>query len=159
VDNLQLDNVRLRCEKEDMRAALMCNSVGRLTLDNFKFRRSAGAADPLVLDNVQKLQVQDSDLSLVQPRCTDVRFTSEDASGRFVAGGRYTVSVAVENGSEEGLGKVEVTVIEQTTTRWVWLRPNEKKDVVFRGLIAPAPGTHEAKAGNLSKSLIVEDQQ
>jgi hypothetical protein len=159
VENLQLDNVRLRCEKEDMRSALMCSSVGRLTLDNFKFRRSAGAADLLVLDNVEKLQVQDSDLSLVQPRCGDVRFTSEDASGRFVAGRKYTVSVAVENGGEGGLGKVEVTVTGQTTTRWVWLRPNEKKDVVFAGLIAPGPGTHEVSVGNLSESLIVEDQQ
>jgi hypothetical protein len=159
VDNLQFDNVRLRCEKEDLRPALICSGVGWLTLDSFKFRRSAAAADLLVLDNVEKLQVHDTDLLLVQPRCMDVRLTSEDASGRFVAGGKYSVSVAVENGSEEGLGKVEVTVIGQTTTRWVWLRPNEKKEVVFAGLIAPGPGTHEVKVGNLGRSLIVEDQQ
>ncbi|MFZ2146032.1 MAG: hypothetical protein WAV28_02335, partial [Sedimentisphaerales bacterium] len=83
----------------------------------------------------------------------------EDVSGRFVTGGKYTVSVAVENGSKEGLAKVEVTVIEQTTTRWVWLRPNEKKEVVFRGLTTPGPGTYKVKVGNLSKSLIVEDHQ
>jgi hypothetical protein len=64
----------------------------------------------------------------------------------------------MENGSEEGLGKVEVTVIEQTTKRWVWLQPNEKKDVVFAGLIAPGPGTHEVKVRSLGRSLIVEDQ-
>ena len=98
-------------------------------------------------------------MSLVRPRCTDVRLISEDVSGRFVTGGKYTVGVAVENGSKEGLAKVEVTVSEQTTKRWVWLRANEKKEVVFRGLTAPGPGTHQVRVGNLSKSLIVEDQQ
>jgi len=133
--------------------------VRRLTLNGFKFPHSAGAANLMVLDNVEELQVQESDVSLVQPRCTDVRLTPEDVSGRFVTGGKYTVSVAVENGSEEGLAKVEVTVSEQTTTRWVWLRANEKKEVVFRGLTAPGPGTHQVGAGNLSKSLIVEERQ
>ena len=80
-------------------------------------------------------------------------------SGRFVAGGKYTVSVAVENGSEEGLAKVEVTVSEQTTKRWVWLRANEKKEVVFAGLTAPRPGTHTVRVGNLTKSLTVEERQ
>jgi hypothetical protein len=65
----------------------------------------------------------------------------------------------VQNGSEEGLAKVEVTVGEQVTTRWVWLRGNEKKEVVFAGLTAPRPGTHTVRAGDLIKSLTVEERQ
>jgi len=159
VDNLQFDNVRLRCEKEDLRHVLICDGVRQLTLDGFRFRRSAGAADLMVLDNVDQLHVQQADVSLVQPQFTDIKLTSDDVSGRFVTPGKYTVSVAVENGSQEGLAKVEVTVIEQTAARWVWLQPNEKKEVVFRGLTTPGPGTHQVRAGNLSKSLIVEDQR
>jgi len=159
VDNLQFDNVRLRCEKEDLRPVLLCNGVRRLTLDGFKFPHSADAANLMVLDNVEELQAQESDVSLVQPRCTDIRLTPEDVSGRFVTGGKYTVGVTVENGSEEGLAKVEVTVSEQVTTRWVWLRGNEKKEVVFAGLTAPRPGTHSVRAGDLTKSLTVEERQ
>jgi len=159
VQNLQFDNVRLRYEKEDLRPVLICEGVGRLTLDSFKFRRSAGAADLLVLDNVGQIQVQEADVSLVQPQYKDVKLTSEDVSGRFVTGGKYTVSVKVENGGKEGLARVEVTAAEKTTTNWVWLRADEKKEVVFRGLTAPGPGTYEVRVGNLSKSLIIEDQQ
>ncbi len=158
VGNLQLDNVRLRCEKDDLRPVLVCDGVEQLTLEDFKFQRSADAADPMVLNNVEKLQVQEADVPLVQPRYTGVKLASDDASGRIVTGEKYTVSVTIENDSKEGLGKVEVTVAGQTSNRWVWLSPNEKKEVVFTGLIAPSPGTHQVRAGSLTKSLIVENR-
>jgi len=113
----------------------------------------------MVLDNVEEIQAHEADVSLVQPRCTHIRLAPEDVSGRFVTGGKYTVSVAVENGSKEGLAKVEVTVSEQTTKRWVWLRANEKKEVLFAGLTAPRPGTHTVRVGNLTKSLTIEERQ
>jgi hypothetical protein len=59
VGKLQLDNVRLRCEKDDLRPVLVCDDIEKLTLDEFKFRRSAGAADPLVLNDVAKLEVNE----------------------------------------------------------------------------------------------------
>jgi hypothetical protein len=137
----------------------MCDGVKQLALDGLRFRRSAEAADPLVLDHVELLEVKQSDVSLVQPQLRDVKLSSQDDSGRFIAGGKYTASVTVENANEEGLAKVEVAVAGQTATRWVWLRPGEKKGVVFAGLVAPEPGKHEVRVGNLSTSLIVEDRQ
>jgi hypothetical protein len=62
----------------------------------------------------------------------------------------------MENGPEEGLAKVEVTVAEQTTSRWVWLRPNEKKEVVFKGLTTPAEGLHEVRCGDVKQNLRVK---
>lgn len=56
VQNLQLDNVRLRCEKGDLRPALICNGVERLTLDDFSFPQAAQAAEPLVLIDVGHVQ-------------------------------------------------------------------------------------------------------
>ena len=159
VEALEFDNVRLRCEKEDMRPVLMCDGVKRLTLDGLRFRRSADAADPLVLDHVGQIEVKQSDVSLVRTQLRDIKLTSQDASGRFVAGGKYTVSVTAENGNEEGLAKVEVSVAGQTTASWVWLRPGEKKGVIFAGLVAPEPGRHEVRAGDLSASLVVEERQ
>ena len=59
VGNLQFDNIRLRCEKDDLRPVLVCYGVEQLTLEDFKFRRSAGVSDPLVLDGVEKLEVRE----------------------------------------------------------------------------------------------------
>ena len=159
VDSLQLDNVRLRCEKEDLRPALICDGVRQLTLDGLRFRRAAGAEAPLVLDNVERLEVQQTGLSLVQPKFQDMGVASQDDSGRFLAGGKYAVSVMVENGSEEGLARIELTVGEQETTRWVWLGAGEKKEVVFDGLTAPGGGTHQVRVGDLSASLIVGERR
>jgi len=156
IRNLQFDNVRLRCEKEDLRPVLICDAVERLAMDGFKFQRPAGAAEPLVLNDVNEVHVEDTDVSLVQPRCTQVKLACEDVSGRFVTGGKYTVTVAVENGAQEGLGQVEITAASQASRRWMWLRLNEKKNIVFKGLLAPATGSHEVRCGDVKQILRVE---
>jgi hypothetical protein len=56
VQNLQFDNVRLRYEKEDLRPVLICNRVGRLTLEDFSYPQAAQAAEPLVLNDVGHVQ-------------------------------------------------------------------------------------------------------
>jgi hypothetical protein len=56
VQNLQFDNVRLRCEKEDLRPVLICDSVEQLALEDFSFPRPAEAAEPLVLHDVGHVQ-------------------------------------------------------------------------------------------------------
>jgi len=82
VDALEFDNVRLRCEKDDVRPVLICDSVKRLTLDGFRFRRPVSDAAPVVLNNVQQLQIHDTDVSLVQPQSTDLKISSEDVSAQ-----------------------------------------------------------------------------
>jgi len=91
VKNLSFENVRLSCAKEDLRPVVVCDGVERLTLDSFKFRRPAGAADLLILNNVGQVQVQEADVSIVQPQCRQMRLASQDDSGRFVTGRKYTV--------------------------------------------------------------------
>jgi hypothetical protein len=155
VKDLSFENVRLSCAKKDQRSAVICDTIGKLTLDGFRLHRPAGAAVPLVFNNVRDVQAQEADVSLVKPRCTGVKLTSEDASGRFVAGGKYTIAATVQNGGEEGLAEVKVTAAGQTTARWVWLRPNEKKEVVFEGLTTPANGPHEVQCGGVKQILQV----
>jgi hypothetical protein len=38
----------------------------------------------------------------------------------------------------------------------MWLRPNEKKNIVFIGLDAPAAGSHEVRCGDVKQILRVE---
>jgi len=156
VRNLQFDNVRLRCEKEDLRPVLICDAVERLVMDGFKFQRPAGAPDPLVLNDVANVLLCDADLPTAAPRVAGLELISEDSQGRFLAGKPYSLSVTLENGGKEGLAKVEAVVAEQMTTRWVWLRPNEKKNIVFKGLLAPAAGSHEVQCGDVKQVLRVE---
>ena len=59
VDNLQLDNVRLRCEKNDLRPVLICDDVGQLMLEDFKFPRLGAVPEPLVLNNVEKVEIDE----------------------------------------------------------------------------------------------------
>lgn len=56
VQNLELDNVRLRYEKEDLRPVLICNDVDRLTLKDFSYPQTAQVAEPLVLTDVGHVQ-------------------------------------------------------------------------------------------------------
>ena len=152
VDSLQLDNVRLRCAKEDLRPVLICDGAKQLALDGFRFQRSAGVQAPLVLDNVEQLAAKDGDVHLVEPQFHGI----ELAQGRIAMGEQYAVTVFVKNGSQEGLAGIDLTVADQKATRWVWLRAGEDKKVVLNGLTAPSPGTHQVRVGSLSAVLIVE---
>ncbi len=156
VRNFQFDNVRLRYEKEDLRPVLICDAVEQLALDGFKFQRPTAASDPLVLNDVAGVELHDTDLPIVAPHIEGLELIAQDTQGRFVAGKPYSLSVAIENGSKEGLAKIDVSIAEQINTRWIWLRPNEKKDVVFKNLLAPAAGSHEVGCGDVKQILRVE---
>jgi hypothetical protein len=157
VKNLSLDDFRASCAQGELRPALMCEAVKQLKLEGFKFSRAAGAPDPLVLNDVEHVQLRDTDIPTASPRITELKLAAADSTGRFIAGKAYSTSVTAENGEAEGLAQIELAVANGKLTRWVWLRPNEKKEVVLKGLTAPGPGTYEARAGNLSRQLVVEE--
>jgi len=62
VQNLILDNVRLRLAEPDLRPVMLCDGVQQLSLDGFRFSPVAGV-DPVVvvLTNVAHVQARDSD--------------------------------------------------------------------------------------------------
>ena len=138
---------------------LTCDGVERLRLDSFKFSRAAGAADALVLNDVQHVQLRDTEIATVVPRIAELKLIAAHPAGQFIAGKPYSISVTVENGDGEGLAQIELVVAEQEVTRWVWLGPNEKQEVVLKGLTAPGAGTYEVRVGKLSSELIVEQPQ
>lgn len=63
VQNLQLDNVRLRCEQADLRPALICDGVERLGLESLRFDRFSNAPTALVLTNVGQATVRATELT------------------------------------------------------------------------------------------------
>jgi len=67
VNHLEFDNVRLRCEKDDLRPVLMCDDIKQLTLDGFRFPHPSSDVAPMVLNNVEQLKIHDADKPPVQP--------------------------------------------------------------------------------------------
>ena len=61
VKTLRLENVRLGCAKDDLRSAIVCQGVERLTLDGVRLPRAAGAAEPLALEDVGRVDRRDVD--------------------------------------------------------------------------------------------------
>jgi hypothetical protein len=64
-EQVTLEDVRFSCTRDDYRPVLMANNVRRLNLDNFKFTRVPGVTQPLLLTNIGKLNLRDTDLPLV----------------------------------------------------------------------------------------------
>jgi hypothetical protein len=156
VQNLRFDNVRLRFEKEDLRPVLICTGVERLMLDGFKFPLVPRAAEVMVLNDTNDVQLHDVDFHRVNPRCTELNLTANNTAGRFAAGQPFEASVVVENGNQEGLAKIELAVAGKKSVRWLWLRAGEKKDVSFKNLAVPDAGTFQVRCGEMTKSLRVE---
>jgi hypothetical protein len=68
----------------------------------------------------------------------------------------YCASATLENGKQEGLAKIELSVAEHKTIRWLWLRAGEKKEVVFKELISPDAGAYQVRCGDMIQNLRVE---
>jgi hypothetical protein len=156
VERLTFEDVRLSCIQDDLRPMMICENVKQLAFDDLDFPRYEGAADLTVLNDVSRVRLRDTAIRPVQPTCVSV--TAAGDTGRLIAGKPYAATVTVQNAEEEGLASVELAIGEQRVTRCIWLGPNEKKQVAFNGLTAPAAGPCVLQAGNLTRSVTVEPQ-
>jgi polygalacturonase len=156
VENLTFDNIRLHCEKEDLRPVLMCEGVERLTLEDFKFPSPAEISEAFALDDVMHIRLRDMKFITVEPRCIELNLITEDNTSRLTAGKTYTAKVTVENGKQKGLAKIRLITAGQKKTKWLWLQAGQKKEVVFKDLTAHKAGILEVQCGNITKSLHVE---
>ncbi len=57
VENLDLDNVRLRCEKEDNRPVLICENVKSLRLTDFDYPQPPEQIEALILKDVEEVMI------------------------------------------------------------------------------------------------------
>ena len=159
VEKLTFEDVRLGCIQDDLRPMLICDHVRQLAFDDLDFPRYEGAADLIALYDVSRVRLRDTGIAFVRPAYIGLAPAAGEDQGRITAGKPFAVGVTVQNGEQEGLANVELTAGEQKVTRCVWLRPNEKKDVVFDGLTAPAAGSCVLRAGDLTKSVTIQPQQ
>ncbi len=156
VQNLQFDNVRLRFEKKDLRPVLICTGVDQLTLEDLKFPLPPETPEAIVLNDTMHVQLHNVDFPMINPRCIELKLMADNTVGKISAGQPYKASLVVENGKQEGLAKIELTMAGEKIIRWLWLRAGEKKEVVFKGLTAPDAGTYEVRCGGMVQNLQVE---
>jgi len=155
VQNLQFDNVRLRFEKKDLRPVLICTGVDRLTLEDFKFPLPPEAPEAMVLNDTKHVRLHNVDFPMINPSCIELIFMANNTAGKINAGKHYQANLLVENDKQEGLAKIELAVPEQKITRWLWLKTGEKKEVIFKGLTAPDPGSYQVRCGGITQNLQV----
>jgi len=93
---------------------------------------------------------------MIEPRCTELKLMADGAAGKIRAGEPYQASLIVENGNQEGLAKIELTMGEQKIIRWLWLKAGENKQVVFNGLTAPDAGNYHVRCGEITQNIQVE---
>jgi hypothetical protein len=156
VGNLVFDNVRLRTAKEDLRPVLICDGVERLTLSEVRFPRPTDGSGLLRLGDVGSVELEGTDLAAVRVRCTAMKWAAQDGGSRIGAGKPLSVSATVAGGRQPGLGSIDLTLAGHKTTRWVWLGRDEKREIEFRGLLAPGAGSHELRCGDCVRKLRVE---
>jgi polygalacturonase len=63
VENLTLEDVRLSLARDDFRPVIMAERVDRLNFDGFKCTRVAGVTNALIITNVGKLNLRETNLS------------------------------------------------------------------------------------------------
>jgi hypothetical protein len=102
------------------------------------------------------VQLNNVDFPMVNPRCTELNLVADKTIGRIMAGKPYQANIVVENGRQEGLAKIELSVENQKNIRWLWIRAGEKKEVSFRDLTAPDAGTYDVRCGDMTQSLRIE---
>jgi len=156
VEKLTFEDVRLACTRDDLRPMMICENVTQLALDDLDFPRYMNAAGLMALNDVSRVRLRDTGIAVVQPAYVDLKSAGKDNADRIVAGKSYAVAVTMQNGEQEGLANIELSAGGQKLTRCVWLGPNEKKEVVFDGLTAPAAGPCVLQAGSLTRSIPVE---
>jgi hypothetical protein len=156
VGNLVLDGVRLRTAQEDLRPVLVCDGVERLTLDDVRMTQAQGGSGLLRLSDVQAVDLEGTDLDVVPARCTGLKWAAQDGASRIAAGKPFSVIATLVVGKQRGLARIDLAVAGQKTTRWVWMGPGEKGEVVVKGLVAPIAGSHEVRCGGCVRTLRVE---
>ncbi|MCX6629626.1 MAG: glycosyl hydrolase family 28-related protein [Candidatus Solibacter sp.] len=137
--NLLFENVRLTALERDWRPMMILDDIEDVSVDGMRFPPTAGEGASIVMNNVRRQEIRDAGAALLDARCTAL-----GAAEAPVAGKPYSATATVVNGAAAGLGKVELQAGEQDLIRWVWLKPNETRKVVFDGVMAAA-GTQELR--------------
>jgi hypothetical protein len=101
---------------------------------------------PLALTDVRELTWRDTDLKVVAYKCVELQ----------AGGSSLQATATIANGPEDGLTSVQVSVDGQSQTRWVAVRANERKAIVFTGWNQPGPGLHTVRCGELQKQVRVQ---
>lgn len=141
VKSLDLFNVRLTVDSPDARPAMMFDGIDSLDVDHLRWHGLG--AEPMVLNDVKRIDVAEPGMPIMEAQCNALRV---DDAGR--------IAIASVIATRDGLAKIEVTVDEKPMIQWQWLRTGRKKDVEFAMPSALDPHrSHRIQCGKMTADL------
>ncbi len=159
VKNLALQNFHMMCLNPDQRPAIIFKNVDQISLEELRFTRFKNAPEPMILHGIPSVCFGDDTMPTVQPHYGGLKPLPSESAGGFVTGEVYGVRVMVDSGNQEGLAEVKAVACGKVRSTWVWLCPNQKKEVALDCGLAPAPGKYQILAGELVCDLVVEPRR
>jgi len=157
VKELRFENVRLTTMQDDARSVFVVDDVNALLFDGVRFSKTEPAAVPIVLTGVDKLRTRDVDWIVLAPKATGLEFLPSGKNKRITANQPFSARVKLVNGSQEGPAKIELKMAHRKWTNWVWLRPNEEREVTFADLTVATPGRQKVTVCDLKENMIIEE--
>lgn len=148
---LQLDNVRLSALERDGRPMMILDDIEEVTVNGLRFPPTPEGPS-IVMNNVRQQDIRDAGAELIEPQCQELTVAGPNGTDP-VAGKPYAATATITNGAQTGLGKVELQAGEQTLIRWVWLKPDETRKVVFEGIKPAVTGPQELRCGTIQRQV------
>jgi hypothetical protein len=151
VEHMELHDVRVDYKDKDFRPALIGENIGSLELDRFMAQREPYGPPSLLFAGIRQLLIDGK-----EPPAAQVLFQGLDLpSGTVYAGEPFLASATVQNAGPEGLGEVPLRLGEETVTRTILLKANEKTQVRFINMQSRETGEIPVQVGSLAKKLTV----
>ncbi len=147
---LHLENVRLSSVEPQTRPLMILDDIQSVSVDGLRSAPYSGDGASIVMNRVPQHEMHDIGSQLLEPRCTSLSATAP-GGGAIVAGGPVDVTAVIANTNQAGLGKVELEADGRKFVRWIWLKQNETRQVVFGGLKSADSGALELRCGAIRK--------
>jgi Pectate lyase superfamily protein len=137
VNNLELDNVRLRVDGDDRRPAFLAEGVRSLDVDRLEL--PSRATQPLLFRDVQSVQTPTIVQKIAAPKCVGLR----------LGNGSGSVIASLES-TEVGLARIELKIDDKAFGQWIWVASG-RSDVSFAKLgTSLGAGKHRIQCGDVA---------
>jgi hypothetical protein len=152
--DLLLENVRMTAVEQDGRPVMILDDVSKVSVDGLRTSPPVGDGAVIVMNNVPQQEIRDAGVSLLDPRCIGLAVAGP-GGGAIVTGKPFSATATIVNATQAGLGKIELQTGDQKMVRWVWVKQNETRKVVFEGLKASTAGVHVVRCGTIRTQVVV----
>jgi hypothetical protein len=154
INDLELHNIQAGFAGPTKKYILNFANIDSLELDNFKFKNVDDVSIPVNFTNVKNMSINNSpSISLATMRYEKPTVLKKEVLSNEL----NSVTVPVKNIGKEGLAKIDLYIDKNLyDTKYIWMKPNESKDILFSDIKLYALGKHEIKVGEFMDKVNVK---